>query len=124
MDARKDHTTFVPAFPRSAFDAAIVLTIEDGLKFVDDAAEVRRLLPERFPDPDGASFKRALSACDACLLGNLGGATARIMSIVATMEAGFPFEMIKDTARALDSRTELEVEPGLRSILLGKVLPE
>jgi hypothetical protein len=123
MNARTDHTAFVPSITPSAFDAAVILTIEDEPVFVDDAAGARMCLIERFPDSDGPSFKPALAACDACLLGGSSGAVARIMFVVAVMEAGFPFEVIEGPAHALERRTELEAEAGLRSILMGEVLP-
>jgi hypothetical protein len=124
MNARTNQSAFLPTIPQSAFDAAVILTIEDEPVFVNGAAGARTCLVERFPDPDGPSFKRALAACDTYLLGGTSGAVARIMFVVAAMEAGFPFEVIEDAAHALERRTELEAEAGLRSILLRELLPE
>lgn len=124
MNAPTAHPTFVPSASGNAFDVAVILTVDGQLLFVEDVGDARKLLLERFPDPDGPSFKRALSACDACLLGSSSGATARIMFIVAAMEAAYPFEVIEDAARAFERRIELEAELGLRSILLGEAIAE
>jgi hypothetical protein len=105
MNARTDRTAFLPPIPQRAFDASVILTIEDEPVFVDGAAGARTCLVERFPDPDGPSFKRALAACDTCLLGGSSGGVARMMFVVAAMEAGFLFEVIEDAAHALERRT-------------------
>lgn len=117
MNARSDHVAFEPAPTEFAFDAAVVLTMDGQVQFIEDAAQARRCLVDRFPDADGPSFKRAMTACDDCLLGRGSGAAARIMFVVAAMEAGFPFEVIDDPGRALERRTDLAAEAGLLSIL-------
>lgn len=102
---------------RHAFDAAVVLHIGDERLFLDNVEDARRCLEQMFPDATGASYQRALAACEACLA-NIGtAAAARIMMVVAAMEAGFRFEVIEDPEQALELKTEIEAEAGLRAVL-------
>jgi len=124
MNASTNHKALAGSIPHVSFDVAVVLTIEGEPVFVDDVSTARACLIERFPDADGPSYRRALAACDASLLGHSSGEVSRIVFVVAAMEAGFPFEVIEDAANALERRTEIEALRGLRSLLLEHVHAE
>jgi hypothetical protein len=117
MNLWTDHAAFRPLPSHRAFDAAVVITIGSECLFIDTVETARRCLTERFPDADGPSYRRALTACQACLLSGASSATAQIAFVVAAMEAGFPFEVIEAADEALERRTEIEAEAALRSIL-------
>jgi hypothetical protein len=99
------------------FDSAVVLLIDGEWAFVDSAFDALICLQRHFSDIHAPSFVRAIATCDACLTGRLVGDSARAALVVAAMEAGFRFEAISNPVLALERRTDLEAEAGLRAIL-------
>jgi hypothetical protein len=99
------------------FDSAVLLLIDGEWTFIDNAFDALKCLETHFPDIHAPSLVRAIATCDACLTGRLVGDSARAALVVAAMEAGFRFEVISDPIQALERRTELEAEAGLRAIL-------
>lgn len=89
---------------------------------LDNMNDARLCLETRFPEPWRASCQRALTACEACRTGVSTAYTGRVTLVVAAMEAGFRFEVIDNPELALELRTEIEAERGLRSILTEEVV--
>lgn len=114
---RADDPGPTPPVPRRAFDATIFLLIEGQWVFVSNAKQALDCLQQRFPDTSGPSFIRAVTTCEACLAEMATPQSAQVTLVVAAMEAGFPFEVIEDASEALERRTDLEAEAGLRTIL-------
>lgn len=100
-----------------AFTHPVFIEIDAEWICVEDAMQSQGCLTARFRDQSGASFKRALEACDAAIRRTGPVEMARVTLVVAAMEAGYRFEIIGDDAEAFERKIELETETALRSIL-------